>query len=147
LWLLLQGEPWVRLVVTGQSFMLHQIRKMVGVALAVMRGVASPNAVPLALDPRRDVSTPMAPDVGLFLDEGIFEGYNARWGDVRDDRVSLEPYAADIERFKVGTSLCMFWTRSTMRCLSFVNTLLICSRVDVLCTCTVVLPIRASIGA
>jgi hypothetical protein len=23
------GEPWVKLVVVGQSFMLHQIRKMV----------------------------------------------------------------------------------------------------------------------
>jgi tRNA pseudouridine38-40 synthase len=25
----ISGEPWVKLVVVGQSFMLHQIRKMV----------------------------------------------------------------------------------------------------------------------
>ena len=47
-----QGQPWVRLVVTGQSFMLHQIRKMVAVAVAVMRGVAPDNAISLCLDPR-----------------------------------------------------------------------------------------------
>jgi tRNA pseudouridine38-40 synthase len=91
----------VRLVITGQSFMLHQIRKMVGLAVAVMRGDAPPEAVPLALEPRRDVNTPIAPDVGLFLDEGIFEAYNARWGDSRGDRVSLEPYAAEVGKFKV----------------------------------------------
>jgi len=96
-----QGETWVRLVITGQSFMLHQIRKMVGLAVAVMRGVAPPDAIPLALEPRRDVNTPIAPDVGLFLDEGIFEAYNSRWGDSRDDRVSLEPYSAAVGRFKV----------------------------------------------
>lgn len=28
----MQGQEWVRMVVVGQSFMLHQIRKMVGLA-------------------------------------------------------------------------------------------------------------------
>ena len=32
--------------------MLHQIRKMVALAVAVMRGVASDNAISLCLDPR-----------------------------------------------------------------------------------------------
>lgn len=30
----INGEPWVRLVVIGQSFLLHQIRKMVGIDVA-----------------------------------------------------------------------------------------------------------------
>jgi hypothetical protein len=36
-------------------------------ALAVMRGVAAPECLSLALDPDRDMNTPMAPELGLFL--------------------------------------------------------------------------------
>lgn len=44
-----QGQPWVRLSVVGQSFMLHQIRKMVGLAVAVFRGAAPEDAISMAL--------------------------------------------------------------------------------------------------
>lgn len=49
------GEKFVSLVVLGQSFMLHQIRKMVGMALAVMRDVAPESAPP----------SPRSPDLQL----------------------------------------------------------------------------------
>ena len=68
----------MRIVVFGQSFMLHQIRKMVGTALAVYRGAAPADAIPLALSTGRSVTTPTAPELGLFLDECIFESYNDR---------------------------------------------------------------------
>lgn len=48
----INGQPWVRLVVIGQSFMLHQIRKMVGLAMAVYRGAAPVDAIPIALRAR-----------------------------------------------------------------------------------------------
>lgn len=63
----ISDQPWVKLVVVGQSFMLHQIRKMVGMAVAVMRGAAPAECISLALDPDRDLNTPMAPALGLFL--------------------------------------------------------------------------------
>lgn len=68
----------MRLVVIGQSFLLHQIRKMVGTAVAVMRGVAPADAIPLALSKERDIVTPMAPELGLFLDECYYTSYNRR---------------------------------------------------------------------
>ena len=74
-----QGEQWVRIVIIGQSFMLHQIRKMVGMALAIMRGDAPPNCIKVALQPKRSVPTPMAPEIGLFLDECYYEAYNTRF--------------------------------------------------------------------
>ncbi len=65
--MIISGEPWLKLVVVGQSFMLHQIRKMVGMTLAIMRNVAPLECLVTALDPDRDLTTPMAPELGLFL--------------------------------------------------------------------------------
>lgn len=102
----LQGQQWVRMVVVGQSFMLHQIRKLVGTAVAVMRGVAPPDAITLALDPARVVVTPMAPELGLFLDECVFESYNDRWGNDREACVRLAAFQDQVDAFKVG---CTRW--------------------------------------
>ena len=93
------------MVVTGQSFMLHQIRKMVGVAIAIMRGLAPENAISLALDPRRDVNTCIAPDVGLFLDESIFDSYNSRWGYNRNECISQDAHREELNAFKVDPAL------------------------------------------
>ena len=59
--------------------MLHQIRKMVGMAVAIMRGDAPDGCIRTALQPRRTVPTPMAPEVGLFLDECYYDAYNTRY--------------------------------------------------------------------
>lgn len=68
----------MRIVIIGQSFMLHQIRKMVGMAVAIMRGDAPEGCIRTALQPKRTVPTPMAPEVGLFLDECYYDAYNTR---------------------------------------------------------------------
>lgn len=95
-----QGQVWVRLVVVGQSFMLHQIRKMVGLVVAVMRGAASPDAISLALNPARELNVPMAPELGLFLDECFYDAYNAKWGNERET-IGLDPYRGEVATFKV----------------------------------------------
>ena len=69
----------MRIVIIGQSFMLHQIRKMVGMAVAIMRGDAPEGCIRTALQPRRTVPTPMAPEVGLFLNECYYDAYNTRY--------------------------------------------------------------------
>jgi hypothetical protein len=96
------GQPWVRLVVLGQSFILHQIRKMVGTALAVARGVAPPGSIEAAMRRDADVTTPLAPDTGLFLCESIFHTYNRRWGDARGEghRLDLARFGDAAEAFK-----------------------------------------------
>jgi tRNA pseudouridine38-40 synthase len=44
-----EGIEFVKCEVVGQSFMLHQIRKMIGVAVAIMRNCASESLIQTAL--------------------------------------------------------------------------------------------------
>ena len=90
------------MVVLGQSFMLHQIRKLVGTAVAVMRGDAPPECIFLALQQERSVVTPMAPELGLFLDECVFKSYNDKWGNDREERVALSDFQEQADAFKVS---------------------------------------------
>nr|CAB3450629.1 unnamed protein product [Digitaria exilis] len=86
--------------VVGQSFMLHQIRKMIGLAVAVMRNCAPESIYDVAF--RKDVrlNVPTAPEVGLYLDECMFTSYNKKWKDSHE-AVSMEPYCEQAEEFKV----------------------------------------------
>jgi galactokinase/tRNA pseudouridine(38-40) synthase len=60
----------------GQSFVLNQIRRMVGLALAVYIGLAPMETIELALRPHKRIYTPTAPALGLFLDELEYNAYN-----------------------------------------------------------------------
>ena len=91
---------WVRTQVHGQSFLLNQIRKMIGLAVAVYRGTAPADAIDRALDPCVDLSTPMAPELGLFLAECMFGLYNEVFGNTREP-LRLSDWAADVEAFKL----------------------------------------------
>lgn len=97
----IEGEQWVRLVVIGQSFMLHQIRKMVGLAVAIMRGVAPPKCLAAALHPSKDINTPLAPELGLFLVETYYDAYNRKWGELHGN-VAMAPYQDAIDAFKMS---------------------------------------------
>lgn len=69
------GVEWVLLEVIGQSFLLNQIRKMVGFAIEVARGGASAEQLQAAFGDKR-VDVPMAPSLGLYLNELFYDGYN-----------------------------------------------------------------------
>lgn len=80
------GKPYLvgdieyaTILVKGQSFMLHQIRKMIGLMLAVVREITTEDTILRAfLEPRIDV--PMAPGLGLVLDQVHYDRYNTRYG-------------------------------------------------------------------
>lgn len=64
-------EPYVRVVFIGTGFLMHQIRRMVGLALAVARRAAPPECIRAALDPgRRGLAVPTAPPNGLMMVRG-----------------------------------------------------------------------------
>lgn len=98
----LQGQIWVRLEIIGQSFMLHQIRKMVGLAVALYRNAAPAYVLPAALSPANNVHVPLAPEGGLYLERCIFDAYNARWSEQHGGPLDVEQYAEQTAAFKVS---------------------------------------------
>ncbi|GJN21796.1 hypothetical protein PR202_gb09312 [Eleusine coracana subsp. coracana] len=88
-----------RCEVIGQSFMLHQIRKMIGLAVAVMRNCAPESIYDVAFRKDVNINVPTAPEVGLYLDECMFTSYNKKWKDSHE-AVSMEPYWDDAEEFR-----------------------------------------------
>ncbi len=66
------GVPCVRLRVTGMSFMLHQIRHMIGGALAVARGSLPLPLLRASLAAHARVNVPRAPPHTLVLSDCSF---------------------------------------------------------------------------
>lgn len=75
-----QNIEFVTVKVKGQSFMLHQIRKMVGLTIAIVRGHTGVPTLNKALSEER-IDLPMAPGLGLVLDTVHYERYNERYGE------------------------------------------------------------------
>ena len=57
----INGMWFVRTTVVGQSFMLHQIRKLIAMMVGVMRGVFTEEDQKYALTTKQNVNVPMAP--------------------------------------------------------------------------------------
>ncbi|XP_040843093.1 tRNA pseudouridine synthase A isoform X1 [Ochotona curzoniae] len=79
-------EPFVReglefavIRVKGQSFMMHQIRKMVGLVVAIVKGYAPESVLERSWGEEK-VDVPKAPGLGLVLERVHFEKYNQRFG-------------------------------------------------------------------
>jgi tRNA pseudouridine38-40 synthase len=69
---------WIPTTVTGQSFLIHQIRKMIGAAMEIVRGKVPNDYIQTAFSSSSLVPVPIAPATGLFLEQSWYEGYNNR---------------------------------------------------------------------
>lgn len=61
------GIEFAILEIKGQSFMLHQIRKMVAVAVAVARNIIPEETINEAFKTMDKLEIPIAPSLGLCL--------------------------------------------------------------------------------
>ncbi|RWS25507.1 tRNA pseudouridine synthase A-like protein [Leptotrombidium deliense] len=101
------GEPFeidgLQLVVIrikGQSFMLHQIRKMIGLAIGIMRGFANEDVIERSFGFER-LDIPKAPGLGLMLDEVHYDKYNQRYAsDGIHEGLNWSEYADFLHNFK-----------------------------------------------
>lgn len=77
---IIDGLEWIPTQVLGQSFLLHQIRKMVSMALDVARGAVPLEFLDKALSKEVIIKINLAPPQGLFLEMSYYGGYNRRKG-------------------------------------------------------------------
>lgn len=101
------GEPFIRsdcefavITVRGQSFMLHQIRKMIGLVIAVIKGYAKEDIVERSWGQEK-VDVPKAPGLGLVLEKVHFDRYSKRFGgDGLHERLEWDREDEAIKAFK-----------------------------------------------
>ncbi|CAH2330223.1 tRNA pseudouridine synthase A, mitochondrial [Pelobates cultripes] len=86
--------------VKGQSFMMHQIRKMIGLVIAVVKGYAPMSVIERSWGEEK-VDIPKAPGLGLVLERVHFEKYNRRFGnDGLHESLDWAEEESKIESFK-----------------------------------------------
>ncbi|VEN59748.1 unnamed protein product [Callosobruchus maculatus] len=88
------------LKVHGQSFMMHQIRKMVGLLLATVRGLATEDILQDSFKFEK-INIPRAPGLGLVLEFVHYDRYNNRYGaDGMHEKLTWEEVEDEVNNFK-----------------------------------------------
>jgi tRNA pseudouridine38-40 synthase len=96
----INDTQWLSLKVHGQSFMMHQIRKMVGMAVLVTRCATDLERITQSYEPER-ISIPKAPGLGLLLERPVFTNYNNRARENYDrPEIDFGNYEKEIQEFK-----------------------------------------------
>ena len=98
--IMIGGSEWLSLKVHGQSFMMHQIRKMVGMVALVIRSGCEPHRIVESYG-KAKISIPKAPGLGLLLERPVFDSYNKRAvADFGWQALDFDQYQKEIEEFK-----------------------------------------------
>ena len=94
----IEGTPFYLLQVHGNSFIMHHIRKMIGTAVCIQKGIIPPQIIEASWE-RIKLNTPTAPGLHLFLNDIDYDAFNSRFKDGREilDFSEFEP---SIEAFK-----------------------------------------------
>lgn len=70
---------FIRIIVQGQSFMLHQIRKMIALSVLVYRGILPANSVKESFDRAVLINLAPVPASGLFLDSVLYDAVSVSY--------------------------------------------------------------------
>ncbi|KAI0544340.1 pseudouridine synthase [Xylaria curta] len=96
----INDTEWLSLKVHGQSFMMHQIRKMVGMAVLAVRCATPWSRFEESYSPAR-ISIPKAPSLGLLLERPVFDSYNRRAVEnLNLEELNFSNYDKEIQAFK-----------------------------------------------
>ena len=97
--IIINDTEWLSLKVHGQSFMMHQIRKMVAMAVLIVRCGAPMSLVNESYGPRR-ISIPKAPGLGLMLERPVFDVSNKKFKELGKEPIDFGKWDKEIQAFK-----------------------------------------------
>lgn len=98
--IIINGTEWLSLKVHGQSFMMHQIRKMVAMVALIVRCGAEVDLINKSYG-RDRIPIPKAPGLGLLLERPIFDVYsNKSATQFGKNPIDFSKYEEEIKEFK-----------------------------------------------
>ena len=97
--IIIGDTEWLSLKVHGQSFMMHQIRKMVSMVALIVRCGCPGDRIQESYITER-LSIPKAPSLGLLLERPVFDEYNKRLVEFGWQKIEFNRYAKELEKFK-----------------------------------------------
>lgn len=96
---LIGNTEWLSIKIHGQSFMMHQIRKMVAMSALIVRCGTPITRIKDSFG-SEDINIPKAPGLGLLLEQPVYEGYNSKLETLGYDPISFEKWQDQVETFK-----------------------------------------------
>ena len=97
---LIGSTEWIRIKIHGQSFMMHQIRKMIGAVLIAIRYGAGEESIRHTLTTKDNMHIPKAPAQGLLLEKPVFSGMSEKLQKFGNEALNWEPFTEEMEQFK-----------------------------------------------
>ncbi|RKF58117.1 tRNA pseudouridine synthase 1 [Erysiphe neolycopersici] len=98
--IIINQTEWLSMKVHGQSFMMHQIRKMIGMIALVIR-CATPLKIIQESYGYEKISIPKAPGLGLLLERPVFSTYNQRAvTEFHREMIDFDKYKTQMDEFK-----------------------------------------------
>uniref|UniRef100_A0A158R5Y5 Pseudouridylate synthase 1 homolog n=1 Tax=Syphacia muris TaxID=451379 RepID=A0A158R5Y5_9BILA len=88
-----QEVEFLTILIRGQSFMLHQIRKMIGMTITIVRGFLYKSDIQRSFDTVR-MDVPRAPGLGLLLEKLHYHNYDRKFKKTHE---SLDDWGEEIE--------------------------------------------------
>ncbi|KAF7563989.1 hypothetical protein G7046_g129 [Stylonectria norvegica] len=98
--IIIGNTEWLSLKVHGQSFMMHQIRKMVGLASLMVRCGTPLERIEESYQNQK-MAIPKAPGLGLLLERPVFENYNRKATEsFNKEKIDFSKYEEKVQAFK-----------------------------------------------
>ncbi|KAF5598766.1 tRNA pseudouridine38-40 synthase [Fusarium pseudocircinatum] len=98
--IIINDTEWLSLKVHGQSFMMHQIRKMVGLASLIVRCGTPMERINESYQNQK-MAIPKAPGLGLLLERPVFHNYNRKATEsLGKEAIDFDKYEEKIQAFK-----------------------------------------------